>query len=186
MGLFHLVSASSDVSTVVESRCIFFFMRTAVALVVVSSLIGCGGLEPSNTDLGLRVEASVTPRLVSASDTAAVLHVRVTVINPTKRDIIIVTGGPPYRITGDPTESEGLSLSFRIASSTDPLNAGPSADWWGSSEDTVRAERGLYVTHDVPLKFWRAGGWPLEAGDYRVRGYYNGREGQAAPFTIAP
>jgi hypothetical protein len=160
-------------------------MRTVVPLIAASLLIGCSGLEP-NTDLGLRVQATVTPRLVSASDTTAVLHIRVTVTNPSDHDIIIVTGGPPYHITGDPAESGGLSHSFRIASATDPLNGGPSADWWGSSEDTVRAGRGMYVTHEVPLKFWRAGGWPLEPGEYRVRGYYNGREGQAAPFTIVP
>jgi hypothetical protein len=159
-------------------------MRTVRALVA-CALIGCGGLEP-NTDLGLRVEASVTPRLVRASDTAAVLHVRVTVTNPSDRDILIVTGGPPYSITGDPTESSGLSHSFRIASATDRLNAGPSADWWGSSVDTMLAHRGYYVSHDVALKDWRAGGWPLEPGEYRVRGWYNGREGQSAHFTIVP
>jgi len=160
-------------------------MRTVVALIAASLLIGCSGLEP-NTDLGLRVQASVTPRIARASDTAAVLHVRVTITNPTDQDMIIVTGGPPYRITGDPTESAGLSHSFRIANSTDPLNAGPSADWWGSSVDTVPANRGYYVSQDVELTFWRAGGWPLEPGEYRVRGFYNGREGEPAPFTIVP
>jgi hypothetical protein len=38
----------------------------------------------------------------------------------------------------------------------------------------------------VALKDWRAGGWPLEPGEYLIRGWYNGREGQSAHFTIVP
>jgi hypothetical protein len=160
-------------------------MRIASALLAAMVLMSCDGLEPSNTDLGLRVEASVSPRLVRISDTMAVLHIRVTVTNPADTDVIIATGGPPYRITRDPEESVGLGQSFRIASSADSLNGGPSADWWGSPVDTVRAGRGVYAAHDVSLKDWRAGGWPLQPGAYRVRAYYNGREGLPAEFRIA-
>jgi hypothetical protein len=141
---------------------------------------------PSNIDLGLRVEASVTPRVISLRDSSAVLHIRVSVSNSSAHDVIVVTGGPPYRITGDPTESQGLSQSLRIASSTEPLNGGPSVDWWGSPVDTIRTRHRFVADQAVTLKDWRAGGWTVQPGEYQVRGYYNGREGAAAPFTVVP
>ena len=161
-------------------------MRRATPLIVAGLLVGCDSMGPSNTDLGLRVEASVSPRVVSLRDTAAVLHIRVFVTNPSGHDVIVITGGPPYSITGDPTESKGLSQSLRIASATEPLNGGPSVDWWGSSVDTIRSRHRFVAAQDVTLKDWRAGGWTVEPGQYRVRGYYNGREGAAAPFTVVP
>ena len=155
-------------------------------LLVAGLLVGCDSMGPSNIELGLRVEASVTPRVVSLRDTTAVLHIRVSVSNSSEHDVIVVTGGPPYRITGDPTESQGLSQSFRIASSADPLNAGPSVDWWGSPADTIRARHRFVADEEVTLRQWREGGWAIQPGEYQVRGYYNGREGVAAPFTIVP
>jgi hypothetical protein len=147
-------------------------------------ILGCG-LEPSNTDLGLHVEARVSPRVLSMADTAARLRILVLVTNPSERDIVVVTGGPPYRITSDPTESRGLTQSFRIASADEPLNAGPSVDAWGEPVDTIRARRGEYTEDIVKLSDWRAG-WPMTAGTYRVRSYYNGREGESAVFTVTP
>jgi hypothetical protein len=156
-----------------------------IGLVVLGSVLGCG-LEPSNIDLGLRVEASVSPRVLSVADTAARLRIRVLVTNPTDRDIVVVTGGPPYTITSDPAESRGLTQSFRIASADEPLNAGPSVDAWGEPVDTIRAGRGEYTEDIVKLSEWRAGGWPMIPGTYRVRSYYNGREGQSAVFGLTP
>lgn len=156
-----------------------------IGLVVLGSVLACG-LEPSNTDLGLHVEASVSPRVLSVADTAARLRVRVLVTNPTNRDIVVVTGGPPYTITSDPAESRGLTQSFRIASAHEPLNAGPSVDAWGEPVDTIRARRGEYTEDIVKLSQWRAGGWPMAPGTYRVRSYYNGREGESAVFALTP
>jgi hypothetical protein len=161
-------------------------MGRATQLLVVGLGMGCDSMGPSNIDLGLRVEASVIPQVVSLRDSTAVLHIRVSVSNSSEQDVIVVTGGPPYRITGDPTESQGLSQSFRIASSAEPLNAGPSVDWWGSPADTIRARHRFVADEEVTLRQWREGGWAMQPGKYRVRGYYNGHEGVAASFTIVP
>jgi hypothetical protein len=161
-------------------------MRRATLLLVAGLAVACDSMGPSNIDLGLRVEASVIPQVISLRDTTAVLHIRVSVSNSSEQDVVVVTGGPPYRITGDPTESQGLSQSFRIASSTDSLNAGPSVDWWGSPADTIRSRHRFVADEEVSLRQWREGGWAMQPGQYRVRGYYNGREGVAAPFTIVP
>jgi hypothetical protein len=161
-------------------------MRSSIVLLGACAVVGCESLEPSNTDLQLRVEADISPRVVSLRDSAAVLHIRVTITNPSDHDIIVPTGGPPYRIATDPEESTGLGPSIRIASPTEPLNGGPSADWWGTPVDTILAGRGIYAPHEVSLAAWRAGGWELKPGRYRVRGYYNGREGVSAPFTVLP
>ena len=161
-------------------------MRRATVLLAAGVVAGCDGLAPPNTDLELRVEATVSPLRIRLRDSAAALHIRVTVTNPTGEDIIVTTGGPPYRITTDPLESSGLGPSIRIASTTEPLNGGPSVDWWGSPVDTIRAGRGIYAEHDVTLEAWRRGGWVVESGEYRVRGYYNGREGVSAGFTVLP
>lgn len=161
-------------------------MRGAVVLLAACAVAGCDSMAPSNTDLELRVEATVRPLAISLQDSAAVFHIRVIVTNPADHDVIVTTGGPPYRITSDPVESVGLGPSIRISSSTEPLNGGPSVDWWGSPVDTIRAGSGIYAEHDVALQAWRAGGWKVEPGKYRIRGYYNGREGLSAGFTVLP
>lgn len=161
-------------------------MRTATLLLAAGLSVACDAMGPSNIDLGLRVEASVVPQVVSLRDSAAVLHIRVNVSNSSDHDVIVVTGGPPYTITGNPAESHGLSASFRIASWTEPLNGGPSVDWWGSPVDTIRSRHRVVASHDVTLRDWRAGGWAVQPGEYRVRGYYNGREGAPAALTVVP
>lgn len=145
----------------------------------------CSGLEPFNTDLGLHVEARVSPRVVSLADTAASVHIVVIAANPTDRDIVIVTGGPPYSITTDPADSRGLTQSFRITHADGSPNAGPGVDAWGEPVDTIRARRGEYMENIVKLSEWRAG-WPLTPGTFRVRSYYNGREGESAVFSVTP
>jgi hypothetical protein len=161
-------------------------MRNAIILLGICLMLGCESMGPPNTDLDLRVEASVRPLTLRLRDSAAVLSLSVTVTNPSDQDIIVTTGGPPYRITPDPLESSGLGPSIRIASSTDPLNGGPSVDWWGSPVDTIRAGSGMYAAHDVTLESWRGGGWKVEPGTYQIRSYYNGREGLPATLTVLP
>jgi hypothetical protein len=155
-----------------------------LALLVIVMLCGCG-MEPSNIDLGLHVEAQVYPRVVSLTDSAATLSMRVIVDNPTDRPIIVETGGPPFVITGDPTESQGLSASLRLGSAHEPLNAGPGVDWWGGSLDTIRAHRGVFYEKVVTVREWLAG-WTVVPGSYRVRSYYNGREGESQSFSVSP
>ena len=53
-------------------------------------------LEP-NTDVGLRVWADVSPRILNIRDTAATLIIRVYVENGSSHEITVVSGGPPYR-----------------------------------------------------------------------------------------
>jgi hypothetical protein len=161
-------------------------MRRVTLLLVAGLAVACDSMGPSNIDLGLRVEASVVPRVISLRDTTAVLHIRVSVSNSSEQDVIVVTGGPPYRIASDPAESQGLSQSFRIASPTEALNGGPSVDWWGSPVDTIRTRHRFVADQAITLKDWQAGGWTVQPGEYRVRGYYNGREGAAAPFKVIP
>jgi hypothetical protein len=143
-------------------------------------------MEPSNTDLGLHVGAQVSPRQISLADSAAALWIRVLVSNPSDRPIILETGGPPFSITGDPSESRGLSASLRIASALEPLNAGPGTDWWGGSVDTIRAHHTALYQKALTLHQWQAGGWTVSPGTYRVRGYYNGREGASQTFSVSP
>lgn len=143
-------------------------------------------MEPSNIEFGLRVDGEVEPRQVRISDPAAALHIRVVVSNPTDDSIFVVTGAPPYSFTGDPAVSQGLSHAFRIASATNPLHGGPSGDWWGSQIDTVPPHWGSYAETTLTLTDWRELGYPLEPGEYRLRTYYNGREGEPVPFTLRP
>jgi hypothetical protein len=154
-------------------------------LVAIVLLCGCS-MEPSNTDLGLHVGAEVVPRQVSLSDSAAALSLRVLVSNPSDRPILVQTGGPPFDITGDPSDSHGLSASLRVASALDPLNAGPGTDWWGGSVDTIRAHHTVLYKKALTLRDWQAGGWTVSSGTYRLRNYYNGREGESQNFSVIP
>ena len=108
------------------------------------------------------------------------------VANPSEHDIIIETGGPPFHITGDPTQSGGLFTSIRIANDEDPLNAGPGIDSWGGSRDTFPAGRAKAGDYTLRIRDWKAGWSSVKPGLYRVRGYYNGREGTSAEFILKP
>jgi hypothetical protein len=143
-------------------------------------------MEPSNTDLGLHVGAGVYPALISLGDSAAALSIRVIVSNPSDHDVIVETGGPPFLITGDPSESRGLSGSFRIASAMEALNAGPGVDWWGGAVDTFQAHHTPVLQKVLTLREWKARGWAVTPGVYRVRSYYNSHEGESQNFVVRP
>jgi hypothetical protein len=161
-------------------------IRLGLLLLLGCAGLGCSdGLEPSNIDLGLRVEAQVTPRVVSLADASAELRIRILVTNPGSHDIIVVTGGPPYLIRRDPTDGGGLTQSLRIATATEPLNAGPAVDTWGEPVDTIRAQHGEYIEQVLTVGEWKAG-WGVGPGEFRVRSWYNGREGESASFTLTP
>src|SRR3954462_3449605 len=146
-------------------------------------LVACTGLDPSNPDVGLHVKAVVSPRLISLADTAAHPYVRVLVSNPSDQVIIVTTGGPPHSIHPDPVDSPGLLASFRIASAADPINAGPSVDSWGGPVDTIPAGESRYLEHLIIVRDWVAG-WTVVPGEFRVRSYYNGQEGESVGFTV--
>ena len=106
--------------------------------------------------------------------------------NPSARSIRVVSGGPPYRFTTDPAASRGLWGSVRIANASSALNAGPNVDWWVDSVYVIAAHQTQYNEYAVTLRQWRAGGWALVPGAYRVRGWFNGREGASAALRLLP
>jgi hypothetical protein len=114
-----------------------------------------------------------------------VLRLRVTVTNPSDQDIIVTTGGRPI---GSPRIL--WKLRTRCLDTDCHYDRAPRR--WalgglvGSPVDTIRAGGSIYAEHDVTLEAWRGGGWVVDPGEYRVRGYYNGREGLSASFTVLP
>lgn len=139
-----------------------------------------------NTSLGLRVWATVAPTRLSTRDSTASFRIRVYVANPTGDTLRVKSGGPPYTFTPDPAQSRGLKQSFRIASATEPLNAGPNTDYWGDSVYVFPPHQVEYTEAVVSVRAWRVGGWALETGPLRVRGWFNGHEGSSAPFQLVP
>ena len=165
-------------------------MRTVVWLAACSVLAACDTpvalRDQPNTDLGLRVWAEVVPARVSISDSLASFRVRILARNPTFRTLRITSGGPPYLFTPDPADSRGLEQGFRIANEASALNAGPNADFWGQPVYVFAPLETQVAEHEVTMRAWRQGGWPLAAGTYWVRSYFNGREGAKATFTLVP
>ncbi|MEP7344397.1 MAG: hypothetical protein ABI877_03980 [Gemmatimonadaceae bacterium] len=137
-----------------------------------------------NTTSGLRVWATVTPSALSVRDSLTPIVIRVYARNPGDDTLRIVSGGPPYTFTSDPRDSRGLSYGFRIARNPDSLNAGPNADFWGQPVYVFAPHSTSYVQHQFSLKTWRAGGWSTDLGEYEIRSFYNGREGQRATLQL--
>ena len=161
-------------------------MRTGLLFVLLLCLACSDSMVGPNTDVGLSVWAEVSPTTASISDTAATLRIRVYVSNESFKEIRVVSGGPPYVFTPDPNSSKGLWGSMRIANDVDPLNAGPSVDWWGDTVYVFRPRYSEYNDDVITLKEWKVGGWPLLAGRYRIRSWFNGREGRSAAFLLTP
>jgi hypothetical protein len=162
-------------------------MRLTLPISALVCLAACSdNIIGPNTDVGLSVWAEVSPTSVSIRDSTAVLRIRVYVSNTSIVEIRVVSGGPPYRFTADPDRSQGLWGSYRIANDVDPLNAGPSVDWWGDSVYVFTARHTDYNERLVSLSDWKAGGWTLAPGRYRVRSWFNGREGKSATFDLTP
>jgi hypothetical protein len=151
------------------------------------ALAGCADrIAAPNTDLGLTVWAEVSPTSISVRDTTSVLRIRVYAGNPSVEEIRIRSGGPPYTSTGDPSQSKGLASSFRIGTPDNLLNAGPNTDWFGDSVYVFPPLRVQYEEKTITLAEWRRGGWPLVPGSYRVRSWFNAREGRDATLTLTP
>ncbi len=172
-------SATSDAGFVAVVRCF--------AAILMAVVVACADspLDP-NTDVGLRVWVQVSPGVASISDSTATIQIRLYIQNGSPDEITVISGGPPYRFTGNPANSSGLIGSIRIANDTDSLNAGPSTDWWGQPVYTFKPRSARYHEFLVSLKEWRARGRPLVAGEYRVRGWFNGREGKSAVLVLKP
>ena len=162
-------------------------MRFAIRLVALAFLSACSdSIVGPNTDVGLAVWAEVSPSTASITDTAAALRIRVYVSNSSFKEIRVRSGGPPYGFTNDPARSQGLWGSTRIANDSDPLHAGPSVDWWGDSVYVFPPRYREYNERVWTLKEWRALGWPLVPGRYRVRSWFNAREGRSSDFMLTP
>ena len=168
-------------------------MSSSTRLAFACIAIICGGLScespvapTPNTTIGLRVWAEVAPATLSIRDTAAVLRIRVYVENPAGDTLRVRSGAPPFIFTSDPTRSQGLKVSFRIASATDSLNAGPNTDYWGDSVYVFPPHDVEYTEATVSIHQWRVAGWPLVPGHLRLRAWFNGHEGSSAPFQLVP
>lgn len=164
-------------------------LRLPLALALGFILGACGDtasprLDP-NTPAGLRVWVEARPNQLSMRDTLATARVRIVAVNP-GRDTIRLPGGPPYIFTPDPRDSQGIEQSFRIARDTNTINAGPGVDFWGQPEYVFPPSAVNVAEYVLSLKVWRAGGWALSPGTYRLRGYFNGMEGAEALLTIVP
>jgi hypothetical protein len=150
-------------------------------------LAGCSdSIAGPNTDVGLSVWAEALPASISIQDSTTPISLRVYVANPSYHVIRVVGGGPPYVSTGDPARTVGMWGSMRIGTDTNPLNAGPNADWFGDSVYVFAPRRIQYNERRITLRDWRAGGWAVLPGIYRVRGWFNAREGKSALLTLVP
>jgi hypothetical protein len=164
-------------------------MRFALLLCGLVGLCSCAdSIIGPNTDVGLSVWAEVSPTFLSIRDTTTVLHMRVFVGNKTNDEIRVVSGGPPYVFTfgNEPAPHSGLWGSLRVARGADLLNAGPAVDWWGDSVYVFAAHHAEYNEQAITLREWKKRGWPLTAGNYTARAWFNGREGKSAPFFFLP
>jgi len=162
--------------------------RTVLGIALVCMATSCDSLmaPQPNTSSGLRVWAEVLPAHLSIADTTARIRLRIYVENPSGESISIASGGPPYVFASDPARSQGLEESFRIASATSPLNAGPNTDYWGQPAYTFAPHETEYTEAILGVRDWAAGGWALHPGPLKVRSYYNGREGAGAIFRVVP
>jgi hypothetical protein len=161
------------------------FMRPVLLLSALLCLSSCGdSIMGPNTDVGLSVWVEVTPLVLSVRDSTAVLHMRVYVGNASNHEVRVVSGGPPYVFTADPSRSKGLWGSLRIATNTEPLNAGPNVDWWGDSVYVFPAHHVEYDELTVTLHDWKSRGWAATPGTYTVRGWFNSREGKSAALVL--
>jgi hypothetical protein len=88
--------------------------------------------------------------------------------------------------TSDPARSQGLEECYRIGNETSDINAGPNRDGWGQAQYVFLPRHGEYTIDTVTLKQWRAGGWPLVPGQYRIRSWFNAEEGSSAILTLLP
>ncbi|HKW46758.1 MAG TPA: hypothetical protein VJN70_04910 [Gemmatimonadaceae bacterium] len=138
-----------------------------------------------NTDLGLFVWAEVSPSVVSASDSGATLHLRVYARNPSARTIR-VPGGPPYVFSTDPATSKNIWGSLRIGNRESEMNAGPNVDWWGQHVYVFAPHETQYSEMIVTVHQWRSQGWSFASGLYRIRGWFNGHEGESAVLFATP
>jgi hypothetical protein len=139
-----------------------------------------------NTDVGLYVWGEVTPAALSMKDWTTQVRVRVYVRNPSGSDIRVVSGGPPYTFTSDPTKGKGMWGGFRVGCAEKPLSCGPNTDWWGDSVYVFSAGKTSYNETEFTLRSWATGGWPLSVRAYHVRVWFNGREGEGATLNIIP
>lgn len=158
------------------------------ALLVAVVVLGCtDAFAPApNTDLGLYVWAEVEPAVISLRDSTREIRIRILVENPSGSEIRVVSGGPPYVFTHDPTMSRGLGSAFRTACEESLLNCGPNTDWFGDSVYVFQPHLTRSSSRPTSLREWRAGGWTVTARTYHIRAWFNGREGQSATLKVVP
>jgi hypothetical protein len=160
--------------------------RVVCGLVALLSVYGCGEVLAPNTEHGLRVWAEVSPAVVRASDSAAVLRIRVYTANPSGRELRIRSGGPPYVFAGDPAQTRGLAQGYRLARGDNQFTAGPTTDWGWDTVYVFRPRASEYAEATIRLRDWHRDGTPPDTGRYRVRSFFNGREGASTEFEIRP
>jgi hypothetical protein len=165
-------------------------IRASGTLLLIALGVGsCTDAVEPNTDVGLRVTATVLSRSVSIGDTSGSYTVRVT-LRPAHGVRLILTlvdttAYDPVSIPTDPSAGAGQRVALRTGTAVEPFNAGPNLTEWGTIVDTIPAG-GIYSDYVVTLREWATGGWPLVPGTYQVRVWYNMREGQPATLTLVP
>jgi hypothetical protein len=161
--------------------------RTILTVGAMLTLTSCvDRISAPNTDVGLTVWATAAPAMLSARDTSIPIHLRVYVGNPSSDEVSVPSGGPPYHFTRDPAPNSGLWGSLRIGTDAEPLNAGPNIDWWGQSVYTFAPRSITFDENVITLAEWKRRGWSTAPGRYRVRGWFNGREGKEGMLIITP
>jgi len=151
----------------------------------VIALLACGSVLEPNTDLGLRVYATVSVPRLSRSNPADSLRIRVLVSNPSNYDLTFSTGSPLELLK--PLPGKGTTEAYRIANAEDSVNAGPAADAWNGASITIPAHTTYHKDFDaIPrMSDWLMG-WAVPLGIYRVRSFFLGREGAVTTFEVVP
>ncbi len=163
-----------------------FRARYLCVSLAVSAIVACASpLEP-NTDLGLRVYASIPVTRVSRSDLSVTFAVDICVVNSARQAVIVSLGAPSNGTLLTPRPGDGTLQAYRIANSVNTLDAGPAASSWRGSADTIPARtRSCQRFRPVEMSNWREG-WDVPPGEYEIRSFYNGREGAAAHLIVDP
>jgi hypothetical protein len=114
------------------------------------------------------------------------VRIRIYAENPSAAEIRIRSGGPPYILAGDPAQGRGFAEAYRLAHGSNSFTAGPTTDWGWDTVYVFKPHQAEYAEAELRLRDWNRDGTPPDTGVYRVRSFFNAREGASATFRIQP